>query len=207
LWDSGVKAVGPGQGAIPYDLIAVICQVGSEPGSSNGKLCNGGQEDLVVQCVEHSTRVKKYEHRCSGDMEGLSYRKLPVLAVLKVVGNRTELREVLIRVVRKGKMKKRGGDSIKKAGGSVVGCNKPVDFFRGVRLTDVGVGGGRIAAGVKEDVMSLTFVDHLITMNAVAGCGVSGPIDATLTNHLKIISILCYFLPFTYLLFLLETLP
>jgi len=44
----------------------------------------------------------------------------------------------------------------------MVGCNKTVDFFRGegvkqVRLVGVGEGGGRMAAGVKEEVMSFTF--------------------------------------------------
>jgi len=71
---------------------------------------------------------------------------------------------------------------VKGAGGGVVECDKPVDFFRGegaeagkgcyitattkfwvlaaygaaLRLRGVGVGGGRLAAGVKE-VMSFTF--------------------------------------------------
>jgi len=52
-----------------------------------------------------------------------------------VVGNRPELREVMIRGVRKGRMspqnvlEKRGWDWVKGAGGGVVGCHKPVDFY------------------------------------------------------------------------------
>jgi len=63
-------------------------------------------------------------------------RSCLILAVLKAVGKRPELREVLIRVVRKGrmspKMSWRREEGIG-AGGGVVRCNKPVDFFRGER--------------------------------------------------------------------------
>jgi len=54
---------------------------------------------------------------------------------LKADRNRPELREVLIRVVRKGSMlpPQGGWDWVKEAGGGLVGCHNPVDFFRGER--------------------------------------------------------------------------
>jgi len=74
----------------------------------------------------------------------------------------------LIRIVRKGRMLPeiswRREDGIKSRGQVVAWWqgNKPIDFFRGERgeagrADGVSVGGGRLAAGVKEEVMSFTF--------------------------------------------------
>jgi len=89
-----------------------------------------------------------------------------ILTALKVVGNRPELREVLIRVVRKGRMSpKMSWRREIESRGQVVAWLDVTSLLtssqeRGakqVRLTGVGEGGGRVVAGVKEEVMSFSF--------------------------------------------------
>jgi len=84
-----------------------------------------------------------------------------IVALLKAVGNRPELREVLIRVVRMSPRMSCGDGSR----GQVVAWLDVTSLLtsskeRGlkqVRLVGVGERGGRIAAGEKEEVMSFTF--------------------------------------------------
>jgi len=87
-------------------------------------------------------------------------RSCLIVAVLKAVGNRPELREVLIRVVRKGRMSPEMSWRREDGIGSreqVVAWLDVTSLLtsseeRGakqVRLAGVGEGGGRMAAGVK----------------------------------------------------------
>ena len=79
------------------------------------------------------------------------------LAVLTYAGTRPELREELMREVRNGRMSA-GGPWLDLTSLTLTLTSSGERGVKQVRPTEVGLVGGRIALGVKEELMAFTFL-------------------------------------------------